>query len=455
MKEINPSMFKAYDIRGIYPDDIDEEVAYKIGRAFADLIKKEVDKDSVKIVVGRDMRLSSPQLAENIIKGITDQGADVIDIGLASTPTFYFAVAKYGYDAGMQVSASHNPAQYNGFKMTRKNAVPVSGDTGIMDLRDRVMAGKFELVEKKGTVEKIEGVLGEHVEVALTYANVEKIKPLKVVIDAANAMGAPMFETLFEKLPCELIKLNFELDGTFPAHEADPLKDENNKQLQNKVKEVGADLGIALDGDGDRLFFIDNEGKTVEPAVIRGILSKIFLKDKPGSKICYDVRPGKITIDMIEEAGGVPCVTKVGHSLIKEKAMEEEAIFAGESSGHFFLKMPFGIFEVPMIMSLKILEELSGFDGTFSEYIKPLYRYFHSGEINFEVADKGAVFEKLRERYGANLKYDFDGLSFEWDDWWFNVRPSNTENKVRLNLEATTKEIMEQKRDEVADLLSA
>jgi len=266
-------------------------------------------------------------------------------------------------------------------------------------------------------------------------------------------MGGPLFEALFKHLPCELIHLNAELDGTFPAHEADPLKDENNKQLQEKVLSEQADLGIAFDGDADRIFFVTNEGVTVEPAIIRGILSMLFLRKNPGAKICYDVRPGKITSDMIEENGGVPIVTKVGHSLIKEKAREVGAVFAGESSGHFFVKTEFGIFEMPMICAMMLMQELSENDKTFSEYVKPLYRYSHSGEINFEVEDKDAVFVRLRQKYAENLKYDFDGLSFEWPDWWFNVRPSNTENKVRLNLEAVSDEIMGQKLEEVKKVI--
>ncbi|MBT4722769.1 phosphomannomutase/phosphoglucomutase, partial [Candidatus Falkowbacteria bacterium] len=260
----------------------------------------------------------------------------------------------------------------------------------------------------------------------------------------------PMFEKLFAKLPCELIHINANLDGTFPAHEADPLKEENNKQLQDRVIKEKADLGIALDGDGDRLFLIDNEGKIVDPAIVRGILAKVFLAKNSGAKVCYDIRPGKITEDMIREYGGEPIVTRVGHSLIKEKAREVDAVFAGESSGHFFLKLPFGFFEVPMIVTLKILEELSVSGKTFTDYIKPLQKYFHSGELNFEVDDKQVVFDRLKEKYSDNLQYDFDGMSFEFDDFWFNVRPSNTENKVRLNLEAKTEEIMIKKKNEVS-----
>jgi len=453
---INQNIFKAYDIRALYPEELDEDLAYKIGRAYAELIKKEVKKERITVAVGQDMRISSPNLTEAVIRGITDQGVNVADIGLASTPTFYFGVGYYGYDGGLQVSASHNPGKYNGFKITRAAAAPISGETGIMEIRDAVIQNVIPAKAGiQGSIKKREGVLAEQIKFALTQADVKKIKPFKVVIDTANGMGGPLAEELFKHLPCELVKMYFELDGNFPNHEADPLKDENNRELQKKILETGADLGIALDGDADRIFFVDNTGKTVEPAIVRGILAKIFLRDNPGAKICYDIRPGKITVDMIEEGGGIPIVTKVGHSLIKEKMREVDSVFAGESSGHFFVKMPHGTFEAPEIIILKILQELSESGKVFSEYIAPLQKYWHSGEINFAVSDKEAVFEKLKEKYGANLQYDFDGLSFQWPEWWFNVRASNTENKMRLNLEAVSEKIMKEKTKEVSDIIKS
>ena len=280
--QIAKNIFKAYDIRGVYPEELDEEVAYRVGRAFAELIKKELAKPVITVAVGQDMRKSSPSLFEAVLKGITDQGLNVVDIGLASTPTFYFGVSYYKYDAVLKVSASHNPGKYNGFKMTRAAAVPISGDTGIMEIRDAVVENIFPEVKEKGSVSKRDGVLSEQIKYALAYADIKKIKPFKVVIDTANGMGGPLAEELFKYLPCELIKMYFELDGSFPNHEADPFKDENNSALQEKVLAVGADLGITLDGDADRLFFVDNKGKTIEPAIVRGILAKIFLKDNPG-----------------------------------------------------------------------------------------------------------------------------------------------------------------------------
>jgi phosphomannomutase len=455
--KIDETIFKAYDIRGTYSEQIDKDFAYNLGRAYAEFMRKEVGHDKLNLAVSRDMRLSSPELAEAVIEGISAQGVKVIDLGMLSTPSLYYAVDTYHYAGGIQVSASHNPANYNGFKLVREKAIPISKDTGITKLKEMMKSHEFVSADKPGTIERADelAVLGDHIYSSLDLVEIDQLKPFRVVIDAANAMGGPLFSYLFKELPCELIELNFELDGTFPAHEADPLKDENNKQLQDKVLEEKADLGIALDGDSDRIFFVDDKGKTVEPAIIRGILSKIFLKDNKGAKICYDIRPGKITEDMIVENGGEPVVTKVGHSLIKEKAREVGAIFAGESSGHFFLKVGDAIYERPMIMALKIMIELSKSGQKFSEYIKPLQKYFHSGEINFDVDDKTAVFDRLKEKYGDNLKYDFDGLSFEFDDFWFNVRASNTENKVRLNLEARTQEVMEEKRDEVMTVIKA
>ncbi len=447
-------IYKAYDIRGVYGEELTEDIAYRTGKAFAEFIKKDQNKANPTVVVGYDMRGSSPSLTKEIVKGITEQGVNIVNIGLASTPTFYYAVAKYSYDGGLQISASHNPAKYNGFKMTRDRAKAISGESGIKEISDMAEKNEFKPADDKGKISERKDILNNQIEESLKIIDIKDIKPFKVVIDTANGMGAMMMEELFKKLPCELVKINWELDGNFPNHEADPLKDENNKQLQEKVLAEKADLGIALDGDGDRIFFIDNTGKTIEPAIIRGILSKIYLAIYPGATICYDVRPGKITEDMILQYGGKPVVTKVGHSLIKEKAIEVGAVFAGESSGHFFVKHDYGIFEEPTELTLRLLLEWSSSNQTIAEQIKPLEKYWHSGEINFAVEDKQKVFDNLREKYGDNLKYDFDGVSFEFDDYWFNVRPSNTENKVRLNLEARSESVMEEKTVEIKEIIN-
>jgi len=452
--KINPSIFKAYDIRGIYPSELNEEVIYKIGRAYAVLIQKE-NKGKLTVAVGEDMRLSSPKLKEALIKGLVTQGVNVVEIGLVSTPTFYFAVANYGYDGGMQVSASHNPREWNGLKLVRKKAIPVSEDTGMKKIKAMVEKGEFMEVEEKGEVSKKEGVLQDQIKHDFKYADISKIKLFKVVVDPANAMGALYSEAMFDRLPCELIKMNFELDGTFPNHEADPMKEENTKDLRKRVVKERADIGIAIDGDGDRIFFVDNKGELVPQQIIRGLLAKIFLREYPGATICYDIRPGKITVDMIKEAGGKPVVTRVGHSLIKEKMREVDALFGGESSGHFFLKLEKGVYEVPVIVILKLLQELSESGKSFSELIKPYKKYFHSGEINLVVEDKLGKIKEIEELYKGEAKEvnNLDGIMVDMGDFWFNLRPSNTEAKLRLNLEATSNKLMEEKRDEVLKII--
>jgi phosphomannomutase len=454
MLKIDPKIFKAYDIRGIYPEDVNEEVAYNIGLGYAQMRRKETGKEEgLQIVVGSDMRLSSPALREKLIGGLTDGGMNVVDIGLASTPTFYFAVAHYKYDGGILVSASHNPKEYNGFKLVREKASPIGDGTGMQDLRDLVVSRQAVKAKKTGEVTEKEGVLVDQVAHDLRFADISKIKRMKIVIDPANAMGILYFDELFKHIPADVVKMNWKLDGTFPAHEADPLKPENMQALCEKMKEVGADIGIATDGDGDRIFYADDKGERLDPGITRAILCKLFLREKPGSKIAYDIRPGKITLDTIVESEGVPIVTKVGHSLIKEQAVREGAYFAGESSGHFFLNMEEGCYEIPIIVTLKLLQELSESGASLSEYIKPYKRYFHSGEINSRVRDKDAVIARLKEKYADGKQNEMDGISIKYPNWWFNVRPSNTEPVLRLNLEANTKELMEEKRDEVLEII--
>ncbi len=451
--QINPDIFKAYDIRGIYGKDLDEETAYRLGCAYVELRQKEIYKNKLTIVVAEDMRLSSPALKKSLIRGLTEAGADVVDIGLASTPTFYFAVAYFKYDGGIIVSASHNPPEWNGFKVTRDKAIPVSGETGMFILRDLVINNKFKSAAQKGNIIKRNDVLQTQIKNDLNFVDIKKIKPLKIVIDPANGMGAQYMDALFKYLPCQLIKMNFTLDGTFPAHEADPLKEKNLIVLQKRVREEKADLGIAIDGDGDRIFFIDSLGKVIAQSIIRGILAMLFLREKPGEKICYDIRPGKITRDLIEKHGGIPIVTRVGHSLIKEQTIKEGAYFAGESSGHFFLNMDIGCFEIPIIITLKLLQEFSETDKPISEYIKPYQKYFHSGEINRVVENKEIVFKKIEKKYNDAKINKLDGITIEYPDYWFNVRGSNTESKIRLNLEAKTEKLMKEKRDEVLKII--
>ncbi len=459
MLAINPKIFKAYDIRGIYGQDFDNSLAYLLGLAFVRLRKEDGDNatdEKITIAVGCDMRLSSPDLKTELIRGLLAGGVNVVDLGTVSTPTFYFAVGKYNYHGGIIVSASHNPKEWNGFKLVRKKGAPISGDSGIERLRDLVINEKLIEADVPGELMSLHDVLNEEINFSLSKTDVNKIGKLKVVADAANSMGALYLKRLFSQLPhCSLVPLNFDLDGSFPAHEADPLKEENLEQLQSAVITQGADLGIATDGDGDRIFFVDNQGKVMNPSIIRGLLAKLFLQEKPGAKIGYDVRPGKITADLISENGGEAILTRVGHSLIKEQMIAENIYFAGESSGHFYLNGEMGCFEYPSIMILKLLTEFSQSGKTTSEYLQQYNKYFLSGEINREVADKELVFKKIAAAYSdASISW-LDGVSITYPDYWFNVRGSNTEEKVRLNLEAVTEELMKNKTEEILEIINS
>lgn len=452
-------IFKAYDIRGVYPSQLDEEGAYLIARAFATILKRENPGKNLTVAVGGDMRLSTPALKKRVIQGLLDSGINVDDIGLVSTPTYYFGVAYFGYDGGMQVSASHNPKEYNGMKIVRKGAVPVSGETGIKEMKKIIEENiLISLAGKKGVLKENTNVLNKEIEEVFSRVNTAKIKPFKIVIDGSNAMGILDTQALFSKLPCKIVKMNFELDGTFPVHEADPMKPENTEGLCKKVLEEGADLGIAPDGDGDRYFFVDEKGKVLSQAILRGLMAQIELKQHPGATVAYDIRPGKITLDMIREYGGKPVVTPVGHSLIKEIMIKENAIFGGESSGHYYYKLPYGTFDMPMILILKLLEYFSEQEKPFSEIIKPFDRYFHSGEINTKAESREKALEKIdyiTNKYKDGKQIFIDGISVEYADVWFNLRVSNTEPVIRLTVESKTKELMEEKRDELLKIIRA
>jgi len=446
---------KAYDIRGIYPTELDELFAYKLGQAFTLFIQDAVEKKEVSIVVASDMRLSSPSLKQSLVTGLIDQGAMVIDIGLASAPTFYFAVAYHNYDGGLIVTASHNPKEYNGFKMVRKHSIPISIGSGLQSIREMIEQDEFSS-GCKGSLLKKDDILKTQIDHDLTFIQQDKIKPYTIVADPANAMGSLYLEELFSHLPGHLIKMNFDLDGRFPAHQADPLNEENLIQLKQRVLEEHADFGIATDGDGDRLFFVDEKGEVVPSHILRGVLAKPFLEQHPGASICYDIRPGKITKDIILKFGGKPIITRVGHSLIKEKMREINAVFAGESSGHYFLRFDHGYYEAPIIMIGKILEQLSASNQSFSAFIKPYKKYVHSGEINSKVSNP---LEKIKEIISLHPNplsiTQLDGVSIEYENYWFNVRASNTEPLIRLNLEAINKEIMVKQRNRLLTIIQS
>jgi phosphomannomutase len=435
-------IFKAYDVRGIYPTDLNEEIAYKIGRAFVTFLKIK------EVVVGRDGRLSSPQLFEALVKGITDQGANVIDIGLCSTPMFYFGASNS--EASIMVTASHNPKEYNGFKFCRENVIPISGDTGIQDIKGLVEKNEFEEAEK-GTITKKE-IMEDYIKHNISFVKTDK--PFKIIVDAGNGMGSYTFPKIFEKLHFKFIPLYCEMDFNFPNHEPNPLKYETLRDIQKKVVEEKADLGIALDGDGDRCIAVDEKGNIVHCDLMTALIGKSLLKEKPGSRILYDLRSSKTVKEIIEENKGQATMCRVGHSFIKKQMRDENALFAGELSGHFYYKDSF-FTESSFITTAILLNLLDQENKPLSELVEPLKKYFQSGEINSDVDDKEAKMKKLEEHYkDADKILHLDGVSVYYKDWWFNIRPSNTEPLLRLNLEADTKELMEQKRDEVLKLMS-
>ncbi len=457
---IEPSIFKAYDIRGIYPDQLNADGAYAIGRAYATLRLSETGGKELRVAVGSDARLSSPELKARLIEGILDSGVDVDDIGLVSTPTFYFAVARFRYDGGMMVSASHNPKEWNGFKLVRANAIPVSRDSGMHEIRDIVERDAFLPIGPRGVLADRSDMAKTAVEDQLKEAGAAEgaIKPFKIAIDTANGMGAFDLKELFGHLPCEVIWMNEIPDGTFPAHPADPMIPENTADVRKKIADERCDLGIAPDGDGDRYFFFDERGEAVAQEILRGIMAQIELRAHPNAKIVYDVRPGRITKDLIEEAGGRAILAPVGHSLIKEKMIAEDAIFGGESSGHYFYKLPYGSFEAPVILVYKFLAFLSEQNAPLSQLVAPHKKYFNSGEINtrLENRERGlAKLEDIKKKYADGAQSTIDGLSVEYPDYWFNIRLSNTEPLIRLIVESRDQSTMERSRDELLAFISA
>jgi phosphomannomutase len=444
--QVNPSIFKAYDIRGIYPTDLDEDIAYAIGRAFATFLKPET------VVVGRDMRLSGPAIFEAVTDGLRDHGADVINIGLVSTDQYYYACSKYGFP-GMMVTASHNPKAYNGFKMVKQMPYLLSGDAGIQDLRRIVENDEFApTAERRGEMREVD-LMDEFVDALVKLVDVDAIKPLKVVADTGNGAVGPALAKLYAQLPIQLTPMYFEPDGNLPNHGLDPLQPENRAELQERVKAEGADVGFAFDGDGDRFFVIDDRGEFVPGDFMTALLAEYILRKQPGEKIVYDVRASWAVPDFVKAAGGIPLVERVGHAFIKRRMADENVVFAGEVSGHYYFRS-FNFADSGMIPSLLILEMLSTSGKKLSELLASIENtYFVSGEINSTVPDAQAKMHLLAERYSDGKVEHIDGVSVSYDDWHFNVRASNTEPLLRLNLEALDKQKMEEKRDEVLALI--
>jgi len=434
-------IFKAYDIRGITPDELDAEGAHRIGRATARFI------GAATLAVGRDARRSSPEMFEALVRGVNDEGVDVVDLGLVSTPMVYYAVEALAAGGGIMVTASHNPARYNGFKICREHAIPIGEASGLLEIETLSAEVANEAPrEKRGTIRSIDIRTG-YVDHVLA---VGRGRPkLKVAIDCGNGMAAVGLEPLLERLDLEVERLYFEPDGTFPNHEADPLKSENLRDLVAAVRRTEADFGVAFDGDADRAVIVDGEGVPIPSDLMTGLLARRQLERNPGGRVLYDLRSSRTTAEEIEAAGGVAEMSRVGHSFVKAQMREVGAIFAGELSGHFYFRFsPTLVADDGIAAFVAVLDLLASDDRPLSEIAAPLRRYPASGEINRRVDDIEAILEEIRSQHkDAPVVSQLDGLLVRYPDWWFNLRPSNTEPVLRLNVEADNEPLMIEKRD--------
>ena len=441
---LDPKVFKAYDVRGIYPAELDEEGAYAIGRGYVAQFEPR------RIAVGRDMRLSSPAMAAAVIRGAAEAGAEVLDLGLVGTEMVYFAVGSLELDGGIMVTASHNPKEYTGMKIVRRGALPVGGESGLLEVRDRALAVSGEGGDGGSSVAAYD-IWPAYVERVLSFIDVGALRPLKVVIDAANGMAGEMLPPVLAKLPSvSAERCYFEPDGSFPNHEPNPLLPENREFIVRKTLEEGADLGIAFDGDADRCFFVDDTGEFVPGDFATALFARAVLEKEPGAKIIYDVRASWAVPDVVLAAGGVPLINRVGHAYIKHRMRQEGAAFGGEVSGHYYFR-DFSQADSGVVPFLLMLELVSRSGRKLSELLAPFRaEYFLTGELNTPVSDVALKLQELKERYAAEGEVShLDGVSVSAEDWHFNVRPSNTEPLLRLNLEARSEALMEQKRDEV------
>ena len=446
----DPSVFKAYDVRGLYPSQINEPLAELIGRGFV------AHLGARRIVVSRDMRLSSPALARAFIEGARTQGADVVDIGLMGTDQLYFAVARDDLDGGAQITASHNPGGYNGIKLVGKQAIPLSGDAGISDVRDMLLADALPAPAARRGAYAESRVFDRYIEHVLSFIDPSAFKPLSLVLDAGSGIGGLVAPALFAQLPCQTKRLCFEVDGSFPHHEANPLLEENRRDLVAAVRADSADAGIAWDGDADRCFFVDGTGEFISGDFITALLAEAFLRRTPGATIVYDVRASHAVKDVVAAHGGRALMNRVGHAFFKKRMREENAVFGGEVTGHYYFRENFYA-DNGFIPALLILELMSIRGQSLRALLAPFReRYFISGEINTTLDDHRLVADKLdalASRYADGHVYRMDGVSVEYPTWHFNVRPSNTEPLLRLNLEGNTQDEMAARRDEVLALI--
>jgi phosphomannomutase len=439
----NPNIYRSYDIRGLVPEEFDAEEAYHIGRAYALFTRAK------KVVVARDMRTTSEEITRELLRGLTEGGVDVEFIGLATTPMFYFGVWQLGAEGGLMVTASHNPGKYNGVKLTRAEAVPIGGNSGLMEIRELVRKREWPAREEVGSVQEVK-VKEEYVKMATAGGSAEG---LKVAVDAGNGMAGILLKEVFAQLGGEVVPLYWEPDGNFPNHEANPLEEKNMRDLQEKVREVKADLGVAFDGDADRVGFTDEQGVTIPGDIVTALLAQEILKSQPQATILYDVRCSRVVKEVVEAAGGRAVQSKVGHSNIKAQMRETGAVFAGELSSHFYFTPWYaesGV--VALKYLLKLLREAK---RPLSEVVKPLRKYAKTPEINYEVKDKEAVLEKIKTRFAEGEISELDGITINYPDWWVNVRGSNTEPVLRLNLEADSETLLEEKKQEIEQLITA
>ena len=445
---LDPAVFKAYDIRGLYGEEIDEEGAERVGRAFIAVTGAR------RVAVGHDVRLSSPGISAAFIRGALSAAADVTALGLAATEMVYFAVDEGGYDAGAVITASHNPPAYTGAKMVTAGALPLSGDTGISEIGRLAMAGEPPAAGSPGTESVDDGLLDRFVDRCMQFVDPSAITGLKVVLDAANGMAGVYLPPVLERIDIDAVPCFLDPDGRFPHHEPNPLLEENREFIENAVIENGADVGIAWDGDADRCFFIDEKGGFVAGDFLTALLARHILGQVGPSTVVYDLRASWAVRDAIADAGGTPDEFRVGHAFIKRRMREVDAVFAGEVSGHYYFR-DFSFADSGLIPALMVLEILARSDQPLSQMVASLRERYHiSGEINSTVADPGAAIERLRARYADGHQAEVDGLSVAYDDWHFNVRPSNTEPLLRLNLESLASESdMERKRDEVLAII--
>jgi len=440
------AIFKSYDVRGIYPDQLNDDIAYKIGRCFVPLLQAK------NVAVGRDMRESGEHLYEAFARGACEAGGNVVYVGRVSTDALYFAVGKFELDGGVMITASHNPANYNGMKFTRSQAQAISLDTGLATIRDQIASGN--LPPPAATPGKISerNILDDFAAHCLSFIEPAKIKPFKIAIDAGNGMAGETVPHVFKGLPCEVVPLYFELDGSFPNHPASPIEPENMVDLQTAVRKHGCDLGAAFDGDADRMFIVDEKGDLIDGSTVTALVALNTLKRHPGCKILYNLICSRSVPELIKKHGGIPIRSQVGHSLIKQTMREQDVVFGGEHSGHFYFRDNWYA-DSGMIALMQCLELFSETDQPVSEFISPIDTRFRSGEINTAVKDVQGKMREIEEFYkGADVDH-LDGVTISYPDWWLNVRPSNTEPLLRLNVEGDTRALMEQHRDEALALI--